>query len=46
MLKDIKEKLITNADALIELLEEFGFEKITPRVSEIRCARDLKNDLL
>ena len=28
MLKDIKEKLITNADALIELLEEFGFEKI------------------
>lgn len=40
MLKDIKEKLITNADALIELLEEFGFEKITPRVSEIRCARD------
>lgn len=40
MLKDVKEKLITNADALIELLEEFGFEKITPRVSEIRCARD------
>lgn len=28
MLKDIKEKLITNADALIELLEEFGFEKL------------------
>ena len=40
MLKEVKEKLITNADALIELLEEFGFEKITPRVSEIRCARD------
>ena len=40
MLRDVKEKLITNADALIELLEEFGFEKITPRVSEIRCARD------
>jgi DNA primase len=40
MLKDMKEKLITNADVLIELLEEFGFEKITPRVSEIRCARD------
>lgn len=40
MLKDIKEKLITNTDALIELLEDFGFEKITARVSEIRCARD------
>ena len=40
MLKEVKEKLITNADALIELLEEFGFEKITLRVSEIRCARD------
>lgn len=40
MLKEVKEKLITNADALIELLEEFGFEKITPRLSEIRCARD------
>lgn len=40
MLSDVKEKLITNTDALIELLEEFGFEKITARVTELRFARD------
>lgn len=40
MLPEIKEKLITNTDALIQLLEEYGFEKISLRVSEIRCARD------
>lgn len=40
MLRDVKEKLITNTDALIELLEEFGFEKITARVTELRFARD------
>lgn len=40
MLTDIKEKLITNTDALIELLQEFGFEKITARVTELRFARD------
>lgn len=40
MLCDVKEKLITNTDALIELLEEFGFEKITARVTELRFARD------
>lgn len=40
MLNDLKEKLITNADSLIKLLEFFGFEKISLRVSEIRFARD------
>lgn len=40
MLNDIKNKLITNVDSLIKLLEYFGFEKIALKVSEIRFARD------
>lgn len=40
MLENIKERLITNVDGLIKLLEHFGFEKVVPKVSEIRFARD------
>lgn len=40
MLESIKERIITNVDGLVKLLEYFGFEKIVPRVTEIRFARD------
>ena len=40
MLNKIKEKLIEQPDKLMELLENFGFEHINHRGSEIRFARD------
>lgn len=39
MLNEIKERLIDNPEKLIELLENFGFEHINHRGSEIRFAR-------
>lgn len=42
MLNEIKEKLIENPDKIIELLENFGFEHINHRNTEIRFARDLQ----
>ena len=40
MLKDIKEELLKNPDAIVELLETFGFAHINLRSKEIRLARD------
>lgn len=40
MLNEIKTQLIENPDKLVELLEEFGFERIIHRGNEIRFARD------
>lgn len=40
MLSEIKEELLKNHDAIIELLESFGFEHIKPLRREIRFARD------
>lgn len=42
VLNEIKEKLIENPDKIIELLENFGFEHINHRNTEIRFARDLQ----
>ena len=39
MLNEIKERLIENPGKLVELLEDFGFEHINHRGSEIRFAR-------
>lgn len=39
MLNEIKERLIDNPEKLIELLENFGFEHINHRNTEIRFAR-------
>lgn len=40
MLTEIKERLIGDSNLLIQLLEEYGFEHITAKVSELRCARN------
>lgn len=40
MLKDIKEELLKNPDAIVSLLETFGFAHINLRNKEIRLARD------
>ena len=40
MLAEIKECLLKNHDAIIRLLENFGFEHIKPSSREIRFARD------
>lgn len=40
MLKDIKEELLKNQDAIVELLEYFDFAHIRPSTREIRFARD------
>ena len=40
MLNEIKTQLIDNPDKLVELLENFGFERINHRGNEIRFARD------
>ena len=40
MLKDIKEELLKNSDAIVELLECFNFAHIKPSTREIRFARD------
>ena len=40
MLNEIKTQLVDKPDKLIELLEEFGFERIVHRGNEIRLARD------
>lgn len=40
MLNEIKEELLKNNDAIIHLLESFGFEHIKPLRKEIRFARD------
>lgn len=40
MLKDIKEELLKNQDAIVELLEYFYFAHIRPSTREIRFARD------
>lgn len=40
MLKDIKEELLKNSDAIVELLEYFDFAHIKPSTREIRFARD------
>lgn len=40
MLKEIKEEMLKNTDAIIELLEYFGFAHIKPLKREIRFARD------
>ena len=40
MLNDIKEQLLKNPEALVELLETFGFSHISLRPREIRFARD------
>lgn len=39
MLNEIKERLIDSPDKIVELLEEFGFEHINHRNTEIRFAR-------
>ena len=39
MLKDIKEELLKNQDAIVELLEYFDFAHIKPSTREIRFAR-------
>ena len=39
MLNEIKERLIENPEKLVELLEDFGFEHINHRNTEIRFAR-------
>ena len=40
MLTEIKEKLIGDSSLIIQLLEEYGFEHISAKVSELRCARN------
>lgn len=40
MLSEIKEELLKNSDAIIELLEYFEFAHIKPSTREIRFARD------
>ena len=40
MLNEIKEELLKNPDAIIELLEYFNFAHIKPSAKEIRFARD------
>lgn len=40
MLNEIKEQLINSPEKLVELLEDFGFERINHRGNEIRLARD------
>ena len=42
MLNEIKEELLKNTDAIIELLEHFDFAHIRPSNREIRFARDDK----
>lgn len=39
-ISDIKERLLEEPDKIVELLEEYSFERITLRQNEIRCARD------
>ena len=39
-ISDIKERLLEEPQKIIELLEHFGFEHISLRHNEIRCARD------
>ena len=39
MLNEIKTKLLDNPETIVTLLENFGFEHITPRTTEIRFAR-------
>lgn len=39
-ISDIKEKLLEEPQKITELLEHFGFERISLRHNEIRCARD------
>ena len=41
-ISDIKEKLLEEPQKITELLEYFGFEHISLRHNEIRCARDLE----
>ena len=41
-ISDIKEKLLEEPQKITELLEHFGFERISLRHNEIRCARDLE----
>lgn len=41
MLNEIKERLIENPDKLVKLLEDFGFEHINHRNTEIRFARSV-----
>ena len=40
-ISDIKERLLEEPQKITELLEHFGFERISLRHNEIRCARDL-----
>ena len=40
-ISDIKERLLEEPQKIAELLEHFGFEHISLRHNEIRCARDL-----
>lgn len=40
MIKDIKELLLKDPDAIVELLQDFGFENIRLNSREIRFARD------
>lgn len=40
MLNEIKTKLLENPENIVTLLENFGFEHITPRTTEIRFARN------
>ena len=42
MLSEIKEELLKNPDAIVELLEYFDFAHIKPSIREIRFARDDK----
>lgn len=39
-ISDIKERLLEEPQKITELLEHFGFERISLRHNEIRCARD------
>lgn len=45
MLSEIKEELLKNHDAIIELLEYFDFAHIKPSTREIRFARDMQGGL-
>lgn len=45
MLNEIKEELLKNQDAIIELLEYFDFAHIKPSTREIRFARDMQGGL-
>ena len=42
MLSEIKKMLLERPEAIVELLEEFGFAHINHRTREIRCGRDEK----